>query len=651
MRCAVCLAGLALLGAAATAAADSPPAWLTRAAATQAPAYDADVDSVVLLDEEAAEVDDSGVVRTTRRKAVKILTRAGRSAAYASAIYRTDSAKVRDLRAWMIYPSGKHESFGKKETVDLALAENDVYNEARVRAISGRSAADPGAVFGFESVVEDRSIFTQFLFQFQGASPVIESRFSLKLPAGWTAEGNTFNRDPIEPQTEGSRWTWTLRDLPPISYEPARPSLTALAPRIAVSYFPSESASGLGPSFEAWEEVSAWLAALSDPQAVPDAAVEAKARELTASATTELGRIAALADYAQDVRYISIQTGLGRGGGYQPHPAAEVFANAYGDCKDKANLLRAMLSVVGIDSYPVAVYSGDRRFVRPEWASPQQFNHAILAIRVSDKTDTPAVAEVEGLGRLLFFDPTDPYTPVGLLPGIEQGSWGLVVSAVDGRLVQLPAVAPEDNRVEREVELRLSEDGSVEGEIREVAAGDAAADNRRLRESSNEADYRDIIERWVTRGAPGAEVSEIAAEDEGDVFRLDVKLSAERYGQSMGGRLIVFKPAIVSRRNYTYFTEEERTHPIELRSNAFQEVVTVTLPEGFSVDERPQDVESSTDFGLYRAAWEPGDGRLVFRRSLEVRNAVVDPDGYEDVRAFYNAIVNAEQSPVVLVKE
>ncbi len=45
----------------------------------------------------------------------------------------------------------------------------------------------------------------------------------------------------------------------------------------------------------------------------------------------------------QNIQYISIQTGLGRGGGYRPHASNEVFAKSYGDCKDKANLMRAML--------------------------------------------------------------------------------------------------------------------------------------------------------------------------------------------------------------------------------------------------------------------------------------------------------------------
>src|SRR5919202_1263755 len=114
----------------------------------------------------------------------------------------------------------------------------------------------------------------------------------------------------------------------------------------------------------------------------------------------------------QKVQYIAIQTGLGQGGGYRPHASTEVFAKSYGDCEDKANLMRAMLKADGIQSYLVAIYAGDPSYVREEWASPGQFNHCIIAVRVSDETQAPTIVQHPKLGRLLIFDATDDDTPV-----------------------------------------------------------------------------------------------------------------------------------------------------------------------------------------------------------------------------------------------
>ena len=69
------------------------------------------------------------------------------------------------------------------------------------------------------------------------------------------------------------------------------------------------------------------------------------------------------------------------------------------------------------------------------------------------------------------------------------------------------------------------------------------------------------------------------------------------------------------------------------------------------MDEKPPDMAGDNEFGSYAATWTAGDGELVFTRALEVRSELVPPENYEDVRRFFNIIVNAEQSPVVLVRQ
>jgi transglutaminase-like putative cysteine protease len=633
-------------------AADKAPDWLKEMATRATPAYESGVPAVVLFQEERNAVDEKGKVTTFVRRAVKILTRDGRDEAVARVVYRTDTGKVRSLRAWMIYPSGAEKAYDKKETVDVALAANDVYNESRAKAILASGQADPGAVFGYESVSEDQSVFTQFSYQFQDELPALTTRFSLQLPAGWTTRAVTYNYDEIEPLVQDTTHTWQLENLAPISDEPAQPSITSLAPWLAVSYFPAAGASGLGPAFESWPGVSAWLSTLNDPQAEADGAIAARAASLVEDAPGELERIAAIGRFVQGIKYVSIQTGVGRGGGYRPHAAADVFQKGYGDCKDKANLMRAMLRSVGIESYPVAIFSGDRRFVRDNWPSPQQFNHAIIAVQVSGVIAAPAVGESPGLGRLLFFDPTDPHTPPGFLPEEQQDSWALLVDRERGDLVKTPAAPPEQNLLTRTARVKLAADGSIEVELREECLGQAASDNRSLYEQLSTAEYRRLIERWITRGAPGAQLTNLEAAEQPDGgFVLVVAFRAAGYGQSMGGQLLIFKPAIVSRRNSLYLKDETRKYPVRLGSVAYREKVHVELPESFRVDEKPLDLRHETGFGYYAASWEvAADGGLIFEREMQTRAEILPAEQYSSVREFYGAVLGAEQSPVVLVK-
>jgi hypothetical protein len=633
---------------------DDAPTWLRQVTSANTASYAKDVPAVVLWDESKVTVDDDGKVTTVDFYAVKVLTREGRGEAIAKRVYNTDSGKVRDMHAWLIRPSGEVKKYGKDQVIDVALAENDVYNEARAKLIIASNDAEPGAVFGYEVTSEDRSVFTQIIWSFQHRMPAKLSRLTLALPSGWRADSVTFNYPKVEPAISGSSYTWELRDLAFIEEEPLSPPITNLVPRLAVSYFPpAGTKAGIAKTFNNWAEVSLWLTELSDPQAALGDALAGKARQLTASAKTELERIQAIGRYVQGVNYVSIQTGVGRGGGYRPHAATDVFAKSYGDCKDKANLMRAMLKAVGIQSYLVCIYAGDPTYVRDEWASPQQFNHCIIAVKVSDETQVPTVVNHPKLGRLMVFDPTDDNTPVGDLPDHEQGSLALVIAGDGGALLRMPTTPPEANRLERVAEVVLAPDGSITASLRERAIGQSAVDERSIFRGLSRSEYLKMIERWIGQGASGASISKVEPSDnraEGK-FALDVDFTAVRYGQVMQGRLLVFKPAIVSRRDSLFLTESSRKHPVVLESHAYTETVKVKLPEGFDVDELPDPMKLDTPFGTYATSYLVKEGQLHFTRSLLLRGATISVGDYAKVRGFFEKMRAAEQAPVVLAKK
>lgn len=641
---------LVLLAVPVSALGDDPPAWLRQASALKLPAYDKKVSNVVLVDESNMVVAEDGRVTRTSLYAVRILTREGRESAVAAESYETDFGKIREIRAWLIQPSGKVTSYGNDNVVDEANL-HDVYNESRVKRISARNEAEAGSVFGYMIVSESRPYFNQSMWYFQGIDPVLSSKLTVTLPAGWRASGITFNHGKIEPVVSGTVYTWELRDISPLEIEPASPSLVNLVPRLAVNYFPAEGARlSASRAFDSWNEVSRWYSSISDSQAQPDARITAKANELTANARTELEKIQAIARYVQSIQYISIQIGVGR---WRPHAASEVLAKSYGDCKDKANLMRALLKVLNITAYPVLIHSGDPTFVQEVWPSPRQFNHCIIAVKVSDETQAATVLTVASLGRVLIFDPTDENTPVGDLPDHEQGSLALIAAGENGALARMPSTSPETNQLDRSAHVQLSADGSITATLKERARGQSAVDYRREFRGLSKPDYLKRIEGWITAGATSSKVTKIAPEDDltSGRFALDVDFTATSYGQSMQNRLLVFKPAIVSRRESLFLTEATRKHPVVLGAHAFSETVSVKLPEGFSVDEMPEAVKIEAPFGSYKTTYDIKDSELVFTRTLAQKAGSIPVEQYQLVRNFFEKIRAAEQAPVVLIRK
>jgi transglutaminase-like putative cysteine protease len=645
---------VALPAKAATVYGDETPSWVQQAAAIKVPAYEKDVPAVVLVDERVTTVDSDGRINEVYNFAVRVLQREGREYAIGRVGYIPDSGKVKEMRAWLIRPGSQTKRYGKDETVDVAGDLNDVYNEYRLRTIVAVPDADVGSVFAYSYTREERSVFSQDDWAFQNSLPVLSSRYTLTLPSGWRAEAVTFNHANVEPRVNGTSYTWELTDLPPVPDEPLSPSLTHLVPRLAVSYYPPASTTSVSiKTFANWSEVASWLSELGDPQVQVDDALARKAYELTALAKTEFDKIRAIASYVQNIQYISIQTGIGRGGGYRPHSSTEVFAKSYGDCKDKANLMRAMLKVVGIEAIPLSIYSGDPNYVRANWPSPQQFNHCIIAVKVSDQTKASTIIEDAKLGRLLIFDPTDGETPLGDLPYYLQGSLALVNSKASAELVKMPVTPPEMNQLERVATLQLQADGAIAGQIQENANGQTAARFRTEFRQLSKPDYHGMIERWLTSGATSARLNKIEPTDNvaDGKFTLNVEFSASAYGQLMQGRLLVFKPAVVSRRESLALTAQQRKYPVVLRANAYSETVKVQLPAGFAVDEVPDAVKLETPFGSYMTSYEVVGGELVFKRQLSQKATTIPAAQYDVVRKFFESIRAAENAPVVLAKK
>ncbi|HEV2689814.1 MAG TPA: DUF3857 domain-containing protein [Bryobacteraceae bacterium] len=624
-------------------AADDAPPWLRELTTVTLPQYEAKVNSVVLFDEEHTTVGDSGKLTTTTRRALKFLNRQGVEPIFAEQ-YDTASGKVRDFRAWMIAPSGKVKKYGKEEILDIACTENDVYNQCRVRMVSGKRDVEVGAVFGYEATVDQQSFSNQLMYHFQESSPVRMARFEVAVPSGWEVTTASFNGAPREAVAAGGAYSWQMENLPAIERESASPSYRSLAPWVGVGL--------LGPGAHpvaSWPQAAKLLSDLNDGQAEPNEAMTAKAKSLTEGAHSDLEKIRALGRFAQQVNYVSIQVNIAKGGGYRPHPAPQVFQKLYGDCKDKANLMRALLKAVGITAYPVAVYSGDRTHVRAEWPSLGEFNHAISAIRVGPDTVAPAVLDHPKMGRLLFFDSTDPYVPAGYLPEHEQASFALVGAGDTGDLVRLPAGLAAAASHQRTVEAVLKPDGSIDGGFVEKYSGEAFAQAIGEYRGVSKTDYVKGIERWVGRSIPGSATSGVEVQDGNGEFVLKGKFGSKSYAQNPQPRMMIFRAALL-RHGQVRLTQKTRKYPVVLDSDALAETVRIALPDGFKVDELPPRVHLDSPFGKYDATWVLEGGSVVFERKLEMQAQSVPVQQYAELRKFLDAAMGSAELPVVLMK-
>jgi hypothetical protein len=622
------------------------PNWLRVAASAPLPQYSSKTNAVVLLDEQTITVNESGDVRMNRRLALKILRPEGRDYGLFALPYGKDT-RLNYLKGWSL-PVGLPENEVKeKSAVETGWSSDVLYSDVR-RKMLMVPGADPGTVVGFEYEQQERPFLLQHIWSFQRSLPVRKARLSLQLPAAWEFKSVWRNYRPKDPAVSGNQFTWEIEDVPPLPKESFMPPEDAVAGQMGLSYL----ATGVNAAKNQanWRDVAAWFAALAATQVRVTPPVARKSQELAGSVSLPWKKVETLAEFVQrQIRYVAIPIGISS---HQPHPAGDVLSNGYGDCKDKATLLKALLKAAGIDSYYLLVNS-ERGSVNPDFASVLNFNHVILAIRQPAGESVPLFSQVSHavLGTLVLFDPTDPLTPLGLLPDSEQSSYGLLVRDDGGELLRIPLLAPSASRLIRAATLKLESNGTLTGAVNEQRWGDFAAETRAQYRRAEGPAQSQILEGFLSTSLAHFQLNDGTLEnlDRTSDLGLTYRFTAPNYGKVTGDYLLL-RPRVLGNKSLDLGEKKERHYPLSLSTASVQtDSFDIELPGGYEVYELPRPANAEYPFAQYKSKISLEGKTLHYERQYVARQVEIPQASFDD---FWNLqrTISADEQAYVLLK-
>jgi len=643
---------ITLFAGAPRANAGDAPSWMHAQVNAPLPAHDEKTDAILLYSETNVTVISTDKIKTTVREVYEILRPNGRGHGTV-AVYFNPSRKIKSLRGWCIPAQGKDYEIKDKDAVEVSpsISGAELISDTKFKVLH-IPASDPGNIVGYEYEVEEQPFFLQDMWYFQETDPVRETHYSLQLPPGWEFRDFWLNHPEVKPTESGNNlWQWTVSDVKEIRHEPAMPPYRGIAGQMIVTFFPPGGKAANG--FAAWNDMGKWYFNLVGERVDASPEIKQEVSKLTASATTPLRKMQAIAEFVQrDIRYVAIELGIG---GLQPHPAPEVFSHRFGDCKDKATLVRSMLHEIGVESYHVVI--NDRRgAVTRDMPAHDGFNHVITAIKLPEElhdASLVAVLQHPTLGRLLFFDPTDYITPFGQIRGELQDNYALLVTPDGGELIPLPQQPSAMNSVERTAKLTLDAGGTLKGSVKEVRLGERAATERyALMKVSNDADRVKPIETLLSNSMSSfrlthATVSNLQHIDQ--PFGFDYSFESDHYAKNAGGLLLV-RPRVLGNKAFGYLeTKEPRKFPIEFEGPARDvDTFEIAIPAGYEVDDMPPPVDADFSFASYHSKTEVNGGVIRYTRTFELKELSLPVDRADELKRFDRAIAGDERNTVVL---
>jgi hypothetical protein len=636
-----------------TAIAGDAPGWMHALVSAPLPAHDEKTDAVLLYSERIVTVQSADKIKITVREAYKILRPGGREYGTVAASFNSRS-KITGMRGWCIPTQGKDYEVKDKEAIEISLPKID--GSELVSDVKDKflriPAADPGNIVGYEYEEERQPFVLQDIWHFQQTNPVRESRYTVQLPPGWEYKATWMNYPEAKPIQTGNQVQWIVSDVKGIRPEDDMPPWTGIAGLLVVSFVPPGG--GANKGFQNWKEMGNWEAGLEEGRRNASPEIKQKVAALTASSATQLGKMQALAKFVQgDIRYVAIELGIG---GWQPHPAPEIFTHRYGDCKDKATLMSSMLHEIGIESFFISINTvrGGAAPDRPPMIG--WFNHEILAVRLPvDVKDKSLIAIVEHpkLGRLLIFDPTDEYTPFGQLRGELQSNHGLLVTPDGGELLRLPEMPPAMSGIQRTAKLTLNPRGTLSGEVVETRLGDSGLWQRAMLKSvTKETDKIKPIENVVANSLSTFQITKASIlnlNQTDQPFGYQYSLVAESYAKTAGNLLLVRPRVLGSKSRDLLETKEARKYPVEFDGPSRDtDTFEITIPPGYEVDDLPPPINADYSFASYHSKTEAQGNVLRYTRTFEVKELSVPVSKVDELKKLYRIIASDERNTAVL---
>ncbi len=253
-----------------------------------------------------------------------------------------------------------------------------------------------------------------------------------------------------------------------------------------------------------------------------------------------------------------------------------------------------------------------------------------------------------------FFDPGSTYVPFGMLRWQEEGIEALICDAKAPEFVRTPLSTPEKSAHKRTATLALSEDGTLEGDVRVEFTGQAAAAMKEQNDEDSPQQREANLVEQLKKRLSTSEVSNIRIENVTDkvkpfVYSYHVRIPG--YAQRTGKRLFL-QPAFFQRGIGALFPSKERKNTVYFHYPWLeQDEIEIKLPAGYALDnaEQPPPISAGEvlryemKIGVVNKA-----EALKINRKLRMSGLVFPVTSYGDVKRLFDALHESDNHTITL---
>jgi transglutaminase-like putative cysteine protease len=596
-----------------------------------------DADAVIRYDATRFEIDDESNTVEKDTFVVTIFNKDGQH--YGDIFLHYDKfIDINDLNGRILDENGEEirELDGDEIKDRPEISWYSLYEDSRVKEAELYYNKFPYTVEFTYEIDYDGYINWPSWYSQHSSEPVELSKFEVKVPDNYKLR-YWCNKDSIKPEiSEGGRlYSWHAENLPELSYDAVGESFIDIATvvKIAPSDFDLDGYKG---NMTSWKEFGLWAYNLCKDKNNLSESVKKEIISLVSPYDSPKQKVIKLYKHLQSTtRYVSVQLGIG---GWQPFDAMYVHDHGYGDCKALSNYMVSLLQTVGITSYSVWINNGSHRLPLINEFPSDQFNHVIVCIPLEKET--------------VWLECTSQNRLAGNIGWTNENRQALMLTPEGGVIVSAPKSSFDQNIIQKKIEVVFSNStASINGFIK--WSGDEQNEVRGIiKEEVPKEQEKWILESFQVPDVKIKNYSFGINNDSTNQVNLKLNLTLPKYATISGSR-IFFNPNLMERRTYVPKEVSERLSPVRF-SYPYHDIDSIVykIPQGYRVEAFPNEMNLSASFGSFSSrVSKNGDDKILYIRSLEVKDYEIPAGNYNEYRKFFSDVVKADRSQVVLVKD
>jgi len=321
-------------------------------------------------------------------------------------------------------------------------------------------------------------------------------------------------------------------------------------------------------------------------------------------------------------------------GKYTTSGVRKAYKDGVGNVAEVNLNLVGMLREAGFNANPVLVSTRDNGV--PIFPTNDGFNYVIVGVESGQK--------------IILLDATEKNAVPNILP-LRVMNW-------KGRLIRKNGTSEWVNLISNKysienstIHLKIDNEGDVEGMSRVQYSNFRALTYRNSHEDLSDEKIIQNIEEENN----GIEISDFKMGNKTTLNKPAVemfKFSSEDLIDVIGDKMF-FKPLLFKSLTQVPFKLEKRLYPIDFGTPlAFQNVLNITIPEGYNVESQPESINLSMPNGEGTFILNLSTtGKTISITSIFKINSTIFPAGkYEDFKKFYKSIVMKNLEQIVLKK-